>query len=298
MAPLSCYGAQYEEMIGQLDQNATMDTPPSLQELHDAYSRLMGGHMRLKKLLAKMMASYLIHEIEAVWGALKPGRRQIHDGIYDLLFTDEGRESAIPPDRRVLYEFDAERRAKCAAADRRRNAQAIMRARNNQINNTAAAATNLSNTTASAPNNSNIAHSNTITAFIANHNYYTAPAAATPNNTYHTASNFTANPAVYYNNHNILSHSNTMSMILNAYYSPHGTILIVHYLTAFDADTAAQNVFLHNILKLPGHQTVALTHDECLTAWHNIVFRNIVGMGSAPWLLANLPPVMAYAVPF
>ena len=80
MAPLSCYGVQYEEMISQLDSNATMDTPVTLQELHDAYSRLMGGHMRLKKLLAKMMASYPVKEIEEVFAA-RPGRREIHHEV-------------------------------------------------------------------------------------------------------------------------------------------------------------------------------------------------------------------------
>ena len=237
--------------------------------------------------------------------------------MFDLLFTEEGRESALPPDRRVLYEFDGERRGKVAAANARRAAQAIA-ARHNQINNAAATA-NQSHTTAATSNHANpnmtaASNGNANVNANANANHYIAPSPATINSIYHT----TLLPAtvrtvplpdgtlqvppyqlatVSSATNNILRHCNKPTT-LNAYYAPHGAILIAKYLNEDDADTAAQQVCFHDNFPTEGCRVVGLTYEEVMAAWYHTDCRNIVWLGGAPWLLQGVPVGMAWVAPF
>ena len=148
----------------------------------------------------------------------------------------------------------------------------------------------------------------------ANANHYIAPSPGTINSFYHT----TLLPAtvrtvplpdgtlevppyqlatVSSATNNILRHCNKPTT-LNAYYAPHGAILIAKYLNEDDADAAAQQVCFHDNFPTEGCRVVGLTYEEVMAAWYHTDCRNIVWLGGAPWLLQGVPVGMAWVAPF
>lgn len=108
--------------MDNLDPTASMDTPPTLQELYNGYSRMMGGSMELRLLLAKMASAYPKDQVKTVWGERKLNGQKHHQDIEYVLYNDEGRKQCFPPDRRALTAFKTTGSATVARMDAEKEA--------------------------------------------------------------------------------------------------------------------------------------------------------------------------------